>query len=201
MKLMTTVLALAIAGTPLFAHATAEIGKPAPAFSVTDATGKVRTLEEFKGKTVVLEWNNPECPFVKKHYVNSSNMQDQQKAATAQGVVWLSINSGASGKQGHLDAQTATAKLTELKSAPSAYLIDGDGKTGQAYGAKTTPHMYIIDGAGTLQYAGAIDSVPSADAADIPGATQYVNQALAELSAGKAVSVPSTKAYGCSVKY
>lgn len=201
MKLMMTVLALAVTGLSPVAHAVAEIGKPAPAFSVVDASGKVRTLEEFKGKTVVLEWNNPECPFVKKHYVASSNMQNQQKAAIEQGVVWLSINSGASGKQGHLDGATATAKLTELKSAPTAYLIDSDGKTGQAYGAKTTPHMYVIDGKGTLQYAGAIDSVPSADAADIPAAKQYVNQALAELSAGKPVSEPSTKAYGCSVKY
>lgn len=201
MKLMTTVLAFAVAGLPLVAHAVAEIGKPAPAFSVMDATGKVRSLEEFKGKTVVLEWNNPDCPFVKKHYVASTNMQNQQKAATDQGVVWLSVNSGASGKQGHLDAASATAKLSELKAAPTAYLLDSDGKTGQAYGAKTTPHMYVIDGKGTLQYAGAIDSVPSADAADIPGAKQYVNQALAELAAGKPVSEPSTKAYGCSVKY
>ena len=201
MKLMTAVLALAMTGVPMLALAAAEIGKAAPAFSVLDATGKVRTLEEFKGKTVVLEWNNPECPFVKKHYVGSSNMQNQQKAAAEQDVVWLSINSGASGKQGHLNAQTATATLTELKASPSAYLLDSDGKTGQAYGAKTTPHMYVIDAKGTLQYAGAIDSVPSADAADVPGATQYVTQALAELSAGKAVSQPSTKAYGCSVKY
>jgi AhpC/TSA family len=183
------------------AFATAEVGKPAPNFTVTDATGKARTLSEFKGKTVVLEWNNPECPFVKKHYNASTNMQAQQKAATAEGVVWLSINSGAAGKQGHMDGKTATAKMAELKATQTAYLLDTDGKTGQAYAAKTTPHMYVIDGTGVLRYAGAIDSNPSANAADIPAATQYVTAALADLKAGKAVATPVTKPYGCSVKY
>jgi peroxiredoxin len=183
------------------AFALAEVGKTAPDFSVIDADGKVRNLAEFKGKTVVLEWNNPECPFVKKHYNASTNMQDQQTTATTKGVVWLSINSGAAGKQGHMDGKTASAKMTELKAAQSAYLLDTDGKMGQAYGAKTTPHMYVIDAKGTLQYAGAIDSNPSADAADIKGATQYVSVALNEITAGKPVSTPITKAYGCSVKY
>ncbi len=186
---------------PFVAHATAEVSKAAPDFSVTDAQGKARTLAEFKGKTVVLEWHNPECPFVKKHYNGSTNMQDQQKAATGEGVVWLSINSGAAGKQGAMDGAAAIAKQAELKASPSAYLIDGDGTAGQAYGAKTTPHMYVIDGTGTLRYAGAIDSNPSADASDIKGATQYVSQALAELKSGKPVSMPVTKSYGCSVKY
>ena len=194
-------LILAAMLIPVAANATVEVGKAAPNFSVTDAQGKVRSLAEFKGKTVVLEWHNPECPFVKKHYNSSTNMQAQQKAATANGVVWLSINSGAPGKQGAMDGATATAKLAELKAAPNAYLLDSDGKVGQAYGAKTTPHMYVIDGSGVLRYAGAIDSVPSADAADIPGATQYVSQALTELQAGKPVSMAVTKSYGCSVKY
>lgn len=187
--------------TPLAANATVEVGKAAPNFSVSDAQGKVRSLAEFKGKTVVLEWHNPECPFVKKHYNSSTNMQAQQKAATAKGVVWLSINSGAPGKQGAMDGSTAIAKIAALQAAPLAYLIDSDGKVGQAYGAKTTPHMYVIDGGGVLRYAGAIDSIPSADASDIPGATQYVSQALAELQAGKLVSTAITKSYGCSVKY
>jgi peroxiredoxin len=186
---------------PFLAHANVEVGKAAPDFSVTDAQGKARTLAEFKGKTVVLEWHNPECPFVKKHYNASTNMQDQQKAAAADGTVWLSVNSGAPGKQGAMDGAAALAKLTELKAAPGAYLIDSDGKVGQSYGAKTTPHMYVIDGTGVLRYAGAIDSNPSADAGDIKGATQYVSQALAELKAGKPVSTAVTKSYGCSVKY
>ena len=194
-------LILAAMLIPVAANAIVEVGKAAPNFSVTDAQGKVRSLAEFKGKTVVLEWHNPECPFVKKHYNSSTNMQAQQKAATANGVVWLSINSGAPGKQGAMDGATATAKLAGLKAAPNAYLLDSDGKVGQAYGAKTTPHMYVIDGRGVLRYAGAIDSVPSADAADIPGATQYVSQALTELKAGKPVSMAVTKSYGCSVKY
>jgi AhpC/TSA family len=194
-------LLLASMLTPFALNASVEVGKAAPDFSVTDAQGKTRSLAEFKGKTVVLEWNNPECPFVKKHYNASTNMQTQQKAATSAGVVWLSINSGAPGKQGALDGAAATAKIAALQAAPSAYLLDPQGKVGQAYGAKTTPHMYVIDGSGVLRYAGAIDSIPSADASDIPAATQYVSQALAELKAGKPVSMAVTKPYGCSVKY
>jgi peroxiredoxin len=194
-------LILASMLTPFALNASVEVGKAAPNFSVTDAQGKTRSLAEFKGKTVVLEWNNPECPFVKKHYNASTNMQTQQEAATGADVVWLSINSGAPGKQGALDGAAAIAKIAALQAAPSAYLLDPDGKVGQAYGAKTTPHMYVIDGSGVLRYAGAIDSIPSADASDIPAATQYVSQALAELKAGKPVSMAVTKPYGCSVKY
>jgi alkyl hydroperoxide reductase subunit AhpC len=194
-------LMLATLITSSVALAMPEVGKPAPAFTATDANGKVHNLADFKGKTVVLEWNNPECPFVKKHYNASTNMQNQQAAATKDGVVWLSVNSGAAGKQGHMSGADATAKMQSLKAANSAYLIDADGKVGQAYGAKTTPHMFIIDAQGVLRYAGAIDSNPSADAADIPAATQYVPVALAELKAGKPVTTAVTKPYGCSVKY
>jgi peroxiredoxin len=194
-------LILASMLTPLALNASVEVGKAAPDFSVTDAQGKTRSLAEFKGKTVVLEWHNPECPFVKKHYNTSTNMQNQQKDATNSDVVWLSINSGAPGKQGAMNGTDAMAKIAALQAAPSAYLIDSEGKVGQAYGAKTTPHMYVIDGGGVLRYAGAIDSNPSADASDIPAATQYVSQALAELKAGKPVSMAVTKPYGCSVKY
>jgi peroxiredoxin len=186
---------------PLVATAAVEVGKPAPDFSLTDAQGKTRTLAEFKGKTVVLEWNNPECPFVKKHYNASTNMQTQQKTATRDGVVWLSINSGAPGKQGAMDGPTAVAKIAALQAAPSAYLLDADGKVGRSYDAKTTPHMYVIDSTGVLRYAGAIDSIASADAADIAKATQYVSQALTEIKAGKPVSMAVSKPYGCSVKY
>lgn len=175
------------------------IGQAAPAFTLTDANGKSHSLSDFAGKTVVLEWNNPECPFVKKHY--SGNMQGQQKDATGQDVVWLTINSGKAGKQGHMDGKQANAYVVASNASPTAYLIDADSATGVAYGAKTTPHMYVIDGNGTLQYMGAIDSIPTADVGDIEEATQYVPQALAELKAGKPVSVASTQPYGCSVKY
>jgi peroxiredoxin len=175
------------------------IGQAAPAFTLTDSNGKSHSLSDFAGKTVVLEWNNPECPFVKKHY--SGNMQGQQKDATGQDVVWLTINSGKAGKQGHVDGKAANAYVVASNASPTAYLIDADSATGVAYGAKTTPHMYVIDGKGTLQYMGAIDSIPTADVGDIAEATQYVPQVLAELKAGKPVSVASTQPYGCSVKY
>ena len=200
MKLMSTLLAAALSLTAAPLLAKVEVGQPAPAFSLTDSNGKTRTLEEFKGKTVVLEWTNAECPFVKKHY-GSGNMQAQQKEATGAGVVWLSINSGAPGKQGQLDGAGANAQIKTSNGAPTAYLLDPEGTAGKSYGAKTTPHMYVIDGQGVLRYMGGIDSIQSADAADIPKATQYVKQALAELTGGKPVSVPVSQPYGCSVKY
>ncbi|MGQ0799475.1 MAG: redoxin domain-containing protein [Pseudomarimonas sp.] len=178
----------------------AKVGEPAPAFTLTDSNGVEHSLADFAGKTVVLEWTNHECPFVKKHY-GSSNMQAQQTAATANGTVWLTINSSAAGKQGNVDGSTANRLRSEAKAANTAYLLDAAGVTGRLYAAKTTPHMYVIDPAGVLRYAGAIDSIPSADAADIPKATQYVSTALAELSAGKPVTTAVTQAYGCSVKY
>ena len=182
------------------AAATAKVGQPAPVFELVDSTGKSRSLKEFAGKTVVLEWNNPDCPFVKKHY-GAGNMQSQQRAATAAGVVWLTVNSSAPGKQGHMDGAEAEETRGEVKSAQTAYLLDPQGSVGRAYGAMTTPHMYIIDPAGVLRYAGAIDSHQSADEGDIAAATQYVPQALAELAAGKPVSVTLTRPYGCDVKY
>jgi peroxiredoxin len=200
MKLIPAMLAAALACTALPALAKVEVGQPAPAFSLADSNGKTRSLEEFKGKTVVLEWTNAECPFVKKHY-GSGNMQAQQKEATAAGVVWLSINSGAPGKQGQLDGAGANALMQTNHSAQTAYLLDPDGAVGKAYGARTTPHMYVIDGQGVLRYMGGIDSIQSADTADIAKATQYVKQALAELAGGKPVSVPVSQPYGCSVKY
>lgn len=194
-------LAVALLATTLVPVASAKpvIGQPAPAFTLTDSNGKQHALSDFAGKTVVLEWNNPDCPFVKKHY--TGNMQQQQKDATGNGVVWLSINTSAEGKQGHLDAAGANAMLAEKKAAPSAYLFDRGGDVGRAYAAKTTPHMYVIDGSGTLRYMGAIDSNPSANPADIAGATQYVKVALAELAEGKPVTTSVTQPYGCSVKY
>ncbi|HZH44121.1 MAG TPA: thioredoxin family protein [Lysobacter sp.] len=178
----------------------ATVGQPAPAFKLVDSTGKTRSLSEFAGKTVVLEWTNHECPFVRKHY-GSGNMQKQQRDATAKGVVWLSINSSAPGKQGHVDGAAAEQVRTQVRAAQTAYLLDPSGTVGRAYGAKTTPHMYIIDPKGVLRYAGGIDSIPSPNPADIANATQYVPQALAELAAGKPVSVSVSRPYGCTVKY
>ena len=182
------------------AFAAVTVGSAAPDFSLPDANGKTQTLSQYKGKTVVLEWNNPGCPFVQKHY-SSGNIPKQQADATKEGVVWLTINSGASGKQGHLDNAGAQAFVAQYHAAPSAYLFDGDGKIGHLYGAKTTPHMYIIDAGGTLRYMGGIDSIASTDKDDLAQATQYVPQALAELKAGKPISVKTSEPYGCAVKY
>lgn len=176
------------------------IGEAAPAFSTTDSDGRTQALADYKGKVVVLEWNNPQCPFVRKHY-GAGNMQAQQREAAAAGVAWLTVNSGAAGKQGHLDAAAAKAWVAEQKAAPAAYLLDGDGSVGRAYAAKTTPQIAIIDRDGILRYNGAIDSIPSADVDDIKDATQYARQALAEIAAGKPVSVATSEPYGCSVKY
>ena len=191
-------LALGDAAQPALAKPV--IGERAPDFTATDADGKTHRLADFAGKTVVLEWNNPECPFVRKHY-ESRNIPKQQGAATGKDVVWIAVNSGKKGKQGHVDGAAAKAYLAAHEAKPSAYVIDADSTMGVAYGAKTTPHMYVIDGEGKLRYMGAIDSIPSADPGDLAEATQYVPQALAELAAGKPVSVPVTQPYGCSVKY
>jgi hypothetical protein len=182
------------------AHADAVVGQPAPGFTLPDSAGKTRSLAEFKGKVVVLEWVNPECPFVKKHYA-SGNMQKLQKTYAAKGVVWLTVNSSAPGKQGHLTPATAGAFVKEQGAAPTAILLDPQGQAGRAYGAKTTPHMYVIDKQGQLVYAGAIDDKPSTDPDDIPGARSYVTEGLDAVLAGKPVGTATTTPYGCSVKY
>jgi ABC-type Fe3+-hydroxamate transport system substrate-binding protein len=182
------------------AFASATIGAAAPDFTLTDSNGKPHTLADYKGKIVVLEWNNPDCPFVRKHY-GSGNMQKQQTAATAAGAVWLTINSGAHGKQGDLDGPGADAYVAKVGGKQTAYLLDADGKVGHLYGAKTTPHIYVIDKDGVLRYMGGIDSIASTDVDDLAKATQYVPQVLAELAAGKPVSVTTSQPYGCSVKY
>ncbi len=191
-----------VAATLMAAPAIAQpqIGKAAPNFRVNDLNGRVVSLADFKGKTVVLEWNNPECPFVKKHY-NSGNMQKTQAAALADGAVWLSINSSAPGKQGHMSGSQAKTVVAEQKARPSSYLLDPRGVVGKVYEAKTTPHMYIINKADTLVYAGGIDDKPTNKASDIPGARNHVLAALAELKAGKPVSVATSRPYGCAVKY
>ena len=176
------------------------IGSKAPAFSLIDTDGHERTLAEFKGRYIVLEWTNLGCPFVRKHY-DTGNMQTAQKKATDKGVAWLSINSSAEGKQGNLDTAGWKKAIADEKMASTAVLTDPTGKAGKTYGAKTTPHMFVINPKGVLIYKGAIDDKPSADKADVPGARNYVLAALDEALAGKSVSTPSTPSYGCSVKY
>lgn len=176
------------------------IGKAAPDFRASDVNSRAVSLADFRGKTVVLEWNNPECPTVKKHY-ESGNMQKTQAAAAAAGVVWLTINSGAEGEQGYMTPAQAKALTETQPSRRTAYLLDPKGEVGRQYGAKATPHMYIVDADGTLVYRGAIDDKPTQDKADIAGARNHVLAALSELKAGKPVSVPTSRAYGCNVKY
>jgi peroxiredoxin len=175
-------------------------GSPAPDFTLTDAAGKSHTLSAYKGKWVVLEWVNYDCPFVKKHY-GSGNMQKLQKAARDKGAVWLSINSSAPGKQGHFEGKALAARIAKETAAMDAYLLDADGKTGRLYKAKTTPHMFVIDPEGVIAYAGAIDDKPSTDKDDIAGAVNYVQAALDAGLAGEPVETASTTPYGCGVKY
>ncbi len=182
------------------AQAQATVGQPAPAFTATNTQGKPVSLADFKGKHVVLEWTNPGCPFVQKHY-DGGNMPATQKAAGAKGVVWLSMVTTAKSHQDYATPAELTAWQRTKGAAPTATLMDSDGKVGRMYAARTTPHLYIVDPTGKLVYAGGIDSIPSANAADIKSATNYVNQSLGEALAGKAISQPVTRAYGCSVKY
>ena len=177
-----------------------EIAKFAPAFSLPSASGKEVSLTQFKNKVVVLEWLNHGCPFVRKHY-DSNNMQTLQKKYKEQGVVWLSIISSAKGKQGYQDAPGALAEAKKYNSHASEILIDEDGTVGRAFEAKVTPHMFVINQEGKLAYQGAIDSIASADQADIVKADNYVSQALDATLKNEKVKMPSTKAYGCGVKY
>ncbi len=182
------------------AIATPEIGKPAPDFQLADTNGVVHKLSDFKGKPVVLEWINHNCPFVVKHY-SQGNMQGLQEKYTAKGVIWLSINSTNPSHKDFKDEAASNAATKEHNAKPTAVLLDKDGTVGKLYGAKTTPHMFVIDANGNVAYMGAIDSVKSTDAADIEGATNYVAAALDALLDGKTVEISSTQPYGCSVKY
>ncbi|MBF2066288.1 MAG: thioredoxin family protein [Calothrix sp. C42_A2020_038] len=176
------------------------VGSPAPTFTAVDSNGKSHSLSDFKGKTVVLEWTNHECPFVKKHY-DSNNMQALQKEKTGKGVVWLSVISSAPGQQGNVTPQKAN-ELTKSRNAnPTAVLIDTDGKVGRLYQARTTPHMYVIDSNGVLQYMGAIDDNPSKNPEDVKTANNYVRAAVDSVLKGEAVKTSTTQPYGCSVKY
>jgi len=200
MKIHALILAL-LAATALCARAAGpEVGQPAPDFTLKDGAGKSVSLADFKGKTVVLEWFNYGCPFVKKHY-GSGSMQKLQQQATGDGVVWLSIASSAPGKQGYLAPGEAAAKQSELGMHSTALLLDPDGAVGRLYEARTTPDMFVINKDGVLVYKGAIDDQPTPDPASLAGAKNYVAAALANLKAGQPVETAQTKSYGCSVKY
>jgi hypothetical protein len=181
------------------AHA-AKVGEAAPAFSAVDSNGKQVSLAQYKGKYVVLEWHNQECPFVKKHY-DSGNMQRLQKEWTGKQVIWLSIISSALGKQGAVDGAGANQDVQQHGASPTATLLDAKGDIGRLYGAKTTPHMFVVNPTRQLIYNGAIDDKSSPNPADIASSKNYVAQALTEAMAGKPVSQASTPPYGCSVKY
>ncbi|MEY2500070.1 MAG: hypothetical protein QOI07_404 [Verrucomicrobiota bacterium] len=198
-KLFAAFLTLA-ASTALFAADSPAVGSNAPDFSLTDSNGKTQSVSQYKGKYVVLEWFNPECPFVKKHY-GSGNMQKLQAEFTGKGVVWLSIDSSAPGLEGYLTAEQANAKITEWKTKQTALVLDPDGKAGRSYGAKNTPHMFVINPDGKIVYEGAIDSKATPNPSDIASSTNYVKVALEESLSGKTVSNANTKPYGCSVKY
>jgi peroxiredoxin len=186
--------------TALFAVDSPPVGSAAPDFSVADSKGKTHSLSQYKGKYVVLEWFNPECPFVKKHY-GPGNMQKLQNEYTGKGVVWLSVDSSAPGAEGNLTPEQAEKKISEWKGKQTALLLDPEGKVGRAYGAKNTPHMFVINPEGKIVYEGAIDSKATPNPADIASSTNYVKVALDESLAGKPVSNANTKPYGCSVKY
>lgn len=184
-------------------HAFAEpvVGKPAPAFSGKAADGSTINLADLKGKTVVLEWTNHDCPYVKKHYDLSGNIPGLQKDATAKDVVWLQVISSAPGKQGNVDGATAKSLNEKRSAVPTNTILDPEGTIGKLYDAKVTPHMFVINAEGTLVYKGGIDSIKTTDPADISKAIPYVKDALEAVGAGKAIKNSSTAPYGCSIKY
>jgi hypothetical protein len=182
------------------AMANAELNKPAPTFEAVGADGKPLKLDAYKGKTVVLEWTNHECPFVVKHY-DSGNIPNLQRDAAGKGVVWLQVVSSAPGKQGYVDGATAQKLNGSRKAVPTATVLDPDGKIGKLYGAQTTPHIFIVNAAGQLIYKGGIDSIPTANKDDLAKAENYVTAALTSISAGKPVEKANTRPYGCSIKY
>jgi peroxiredoxin len=177
-----------------------KIGDLAPAFTAIDTHGKSVSLSDFRGRWVVLEWHNQGCPYVKKHY-DSGSMQKVQQEWTRRGVAWLSVISSAPGQQGHVTGPDADAYVKEKQAFPTAVLLDPAGTLGHLYDAKTTPHMFVINPQRVLIYDGAIDDRPSTDQADLAGATNYVSAALLEAMAGKPVTIPATRPYGCSIKY
>ncbi len=201
---MNKIFAIVLAGSVFVlagvAQAGVASGQPAPEFSLVDISGKAQKLSDYRGKYVVLEWFNSECPFVQKHY-ESGNMQALQARYTQKGVVWLGINSTSPNHSNYRDAARSQAILKQWKSVPTAFALDPDGKVGMRYGARTTPHMYVIDPKGMLAYVGGIDDKPSISPRDIPTVRNLVAAALDDALSGKTVSTPSAPPYGCSVKY
>jgi hypothetical protein len=195
----TLVLALIPLAMPAIALA-AKVGAPAPAFSARDTYGRTYKLSDLRDRWVVLEWHNQGCPYVRKHY-DSGNMQKLQKTWTEKGVIWLTVISSAPGMQGHVTAEEANGYVKASKASPTAVLLDPSGELGHLYEALTTPHMYVINPKGVLIYNGAIDNRPSTELSDVAGAVDYVSAALAEAMAGKPVAIPTSRPYGCSVKY
>jgi hypothetical protein len=186
--------------TSSVAYAETVVNQAAPLFSGAAADGTTINLIDLRGKTVILEWTNNECPFVKKHY-ESGNIQGLQKQAAVQGIVWLQIVSSAPGKQGYVDAETARKVNTERGATPANTVLDATGAIGKRYGATNTPQFFIINPQGVLVYKGGIDSIASTDKADVAKAENYISAALKDLAAGKPIAKSSTKPYGCSVKY
>lgn len=199
-NLLALVAIIGLAACLPSANAAVEVGQPAPNFTAVDINGVEHSLSDFKGKNVVLEWSNHDCPFVVKHY-EPGNMQKIQKQATDDGVIWITIVSSAEGKQGYVSPEEANKIMKEVGANSTARILDPSGEIGKLYGAKTTPHMFVIDEEGILAYAGAIDSDSSFKQSSIKDATNYVKAALNSLNAGQPIEVASTKPYGCSVKY
>jgi peroxiredoxin len=199
MTLLASVSALSLAAMT-GVRAEPRVGQPAPTFSAVDSNGKAVKLDQYRGKTVVLEWTNDGCPYVRKHY-GAGNMQALQKKWTGEGIVWLSVISSPPGEQGYATGAEANKLSTERNATPSAVLLDPKQQVAKLYGARVTPHMYVITPDGMLAYMGAIDDKPTSRASDIQGAKNYLDNALSELKAGKPVSTPATRAYGCTVKY
>jgi peroxiredoxin len=201
MKALPSLAAAAVlAIAPIAACAQAVVGSPAPGFTATDSHGASHSLDQYRGKFVVLEWHNQGCPYTKKHY-DSGNMQQLQKEWTGKGVVWFTVISSAHGEQGFVSDAQENAYLAQMHADPTAVLMDSDGRLGHLYGAKTTPEMYVIDPNGKLIYEGAIDDRPTPDTSDIKGADNYLSDALTAGMAGKPVLKSYTRPYGCSVKY
>jgi peroxiredoxin len=200
-----TVLAASAASSTLIApgapaRAAVQTGMSAPDFTAKDSKGAQHTLAAYRGKTVILEWTNHECPYTVKHYA-TGNMQALQAAATGSGAVWLTVVSSRPGEQGHVKATEADRLTATRRARPTAVLLDPKGQLGRLYDARTTPHMFVIDGAGMLVYMGAIDDRPTASQSSVKGARNYVREALDAVAAGRPVALPSTRPYGCSVKY
>jgi AhpC/TSA family len=175
-------------------------GAPAPGFTAPDISGRMVNLGQYAGQIVILEWTNNGCPFVQKHY-DSANMQTLQRRYTQEGTIWLTIASSAPGEEGYVTPAAAKADLARWQAAPTDYLLDPDGVVGRLYDARATPHMVVIDRGGMIAYMGAIDDTPSTRLADVKTAKNYLVAALDEIAAGKPVTVASTRAYGCSIKY